>query len=178
MFCPRCGRQIDENLTLRAASPTELVPSEEVDKSVSTAVTQLSDALEKSRKKRNKRLVFTGAATILLVAAVLITLKATEKKNFSSMFWELEKNSWCEISADGMSMDIDTNPEDKPDNIESMAYSQIKEINKTLGFKENIYRSMGNTRAVDGERFATFKNYKVTWAYNPDTGLEVHYTMQ
>ena len=114
----------------------------------------------------------------MLVAAVIITMKATEKHNFTDLFSDVAKNEWCSIADDGMSMSIDTNPEDKPDAIETMAYSQIKEINKTLGFTENIYRSMGNTRAVDGERYATFRNYKVTWSYNPDKGLEVKYTMQ
>ena len=178
VFCPRCGKKIEEHLTMREASPTELIPSEEVDTSVSAAVTQLSDTLEKNRSKRKKQLIFTGVATAVLVAAVIITMKATEKHNFTDLFSDVAKNEWCSIADDGMSMSIDTNPEDKPDAIETMAYSQIKEINKTLGFTENIYRSMGNTRAVDGERYATFRNYKVTWSYNPDKGLEVKYTMQ
>lgn len=178
VFCPRCGKKIEEHLTMRETSPTELVPTEEVDTSVSAAVTQLSDTLEKNRRKRKKQLIFTGVATAVLVIAVIFTMKATEKHNFSDMFSDVAKNEWCSISDDGMSMSIDTNPEDKPDAIETMAYSQLKEINKTLGFTENIYRSMGSTRAVDGERYATFRNYKVTWSYNPDTGLEVKYTMQ
>ncbi len=178
VFCPRCGKRIVNNPTRRDVSPSKTVSTEEVDASVNSAVSKFSDALEQSRKKNRKRLFFTGAATLLLVIAVLIAIKATDKKDFSGMFSDLEKNSWCTITDNGMTMKIDTNPDDKPDEKESMAYSQIKDINKKLGFTENIYRNMGSTRAADGERYATFRNFKVTWKYHPDSGLEVVYTMK
>ncbi len=178
VFCPRCGKKIEEHLTMREMPPSEIVPTEEVDTSVSSAVNTFSETMEQSRQNRKKRLIFTGVATALLVIAVLITTKATAKKDFKTMFSDIESNSWCEISDDGMKMTIDTNPDDVPDAIETMAYSRIKEINKALGFTDNIYRGMGSTKAADGEKYATFQKYKVTWKYHPDRGLEVEYTIQ
>lgn len=178
IFCPRCGKKIEEHLTIREAPPTDLVPSEEVDTAVNDAITQFSDTLEQSKHKRRRQLILTGIATLLLVGGVVITMLLTEKKNFSQMYGDIAGENWCTISTDGLSMKIDTNPDDKSDYIESRAYSEIKEINRKLGFSDSIYESMGTTRSVDGERYATFENYKVSWKYHPDTGLEVQYTMQ
>ena len=177
-LCPKCGRKVTENQSGKKTGSGGSAVSSQADKSSSSAVNQFSAALEQSRRKTRTRMLFTGAATLMLVIAVLITMKATAKKDFNGMFSDLDNNPWCEISDDGMTMTIDTNPDDSPDYIETIAYSRIKEVNKKLGFTENVYRSMGNTKAADGERYSTFQKYMVKWTYHPDRGLEVVYTIQ
>lgn len=178
VFCPRCGKKIAEHLTIRETPPTEIFTSEEIDTAVGDAITQFSDTLEKNKRKRKKQMIFFCITSVVLVGAVIITILLTEKKDFNKLYKDIAGEKWCTIASDGLSMEIDTNPDDKPDHIESLAYSQIKEINRKLGFSDNIFESMGTTRSIDGERYATFENYKVSWKYHPDTGLEVQYSIQ
>ena len=92
-------------------------------------------------------------------------------------------------AADGSYLKIDTNPSDDDTDVEDMIYSQyqeymavlkdsndaIKYVNRELGFSEALYEKMSNTNSLMGQQTEESKQYRVSWSYHPDNGLEVIY---
>jgi len=96
----------------------------------------------------------------------------------------------CEVSYSGMSVTIDTNPEDKTSYdiynmtttelavfqaIQSGSTNAIKLMNEKLGFDADLHEKMGETRESMGEQTAENDNYRVKWSYSSKKGLEVTY---
>lgn len=51
----------------------------------------------------------------------------------------------------------------------------VSELNKQFGFKEVVLAKMDITRALDGTQSCENDDFKVTWTYHPDNGLNVIY---
>ena len=96
----------------------------------------------------------------------------------------------CEVSYTGMSVTIDTNPEDETSYdiynmtttelavfqaIQSGSTNAIKLMNEKLGFDSDLHEIMGETRESMGEQTAENDNYRVKWSYSSRKGLEVTY---
>lgn len=122
---------------------------------------------------------------ILLSAMLLLALCACdikgETKNFNNMYSDYSAKSWCTIGADGSYMRIDTNPKDKTiylsdlnDTVEP-AMEAIERVNKELGFGDSLMAKMNSTTWSQGQQTDSNDNYKVSWTYHPDKGLEVMY---
>ena len=118
-------------------------------------------------------------------------VKVTVKEhipNFTEMFNSYEPNDWCEIAADGSWLSIDTNPKDyDSDDYDFLFWyiangdacmDAIQEINTQLGFTSAVYKRMTETTALQGRQFDENDNYKVSWTYHPDKGLEVTYEVK
>jgi len=49
----------------------------------------------------------------------------------------------------------------------------LNDILDGLGFESNVIRRMGETRALDGRQTAENDNFRVSWTFHPDDGLQV-----
>lgn len=105
--------------------------------------------------------------------SVLVTVVAGP--DFKKIYDELCKSSWATLASDGSYLRIDTNPYDREDYIDYEAYATIIAINGLLELPESLSEKMGETRALDGRQEQRYENVTVSWAYHPDSGLEVMY---
>lgn len=90
-----------------------------------------------------------------------------EESELSSLYYE--------FASDGSYIRIDTNPLDFKDHYNSDALQLVKDVNNALGFSESLYEKMILTRALDGMQSDENENFKVSWTYHPDQGLNVFY---
>ena len=81
-------------------------------------------------------------------------------------------------SSDGMSLTIDTKPDNKSYSGEADACDAIVAINKYLGLPSSLNDKMESTRALDGMQTQDCGSYTVTWNYHPDNGLKVIYEVK
>ena len=84
--------------------------------------------------------------------------------------------SYTTLAPDDSYVIVDTNPQDIDGHTDTAALDFIAELNKKLGFRDDLINEMKATRsAVNGK---TEENDRITlkWSYFPDTGLEVKYT--
>ncbi len=82
-----------------------------------------------------------------------------------------------EIAKDDSYIELDTNPGDMEggDYASEHITDDIIKVNKKLGFSEVINKKIGNTTAADGIETQINKNFKASWSYSPDKGLEIIY---
>jgi len=122
---------------------------------------------------------FSIVAPSLLVISIIgvSVLPSTPTIDFSKTYSSLASQSFCMISSDGKTMEIDTNPIDSDDYSNNQAVRAIQQVNNDLGFGSSATTRMGNTRALDGTQTASSGIYTATWTYHPDKGLVVVYTI-
>ena len=87
------------------------------------------------------------------------------------------KTEYAKLGYDGMSLTIDTNPNDSKysNYYEKDAIAAIQAINLYLGLPASLLEKMSSTRALDGTQTQNCGTYTATWNYHPDKGLKVIY---
>ncbi len=125
-----------------------------------------------------KTKVIIAILIIAIVGAIGTYMYIKVSRNFNKMYGDLAAEEWCEISDDGSSMTIDTNPKDEKDVCISEAYAKIKEINADLGIEDKVFQWMSEQDRVENGKFNTLDAGKVyvKWRNNAYTGLQVTYT--
>lgn len=83
--------------------------------------------------------------------------------------------TYYEVASDESYIKIDTNPYDVEDFYVAEASQLVADVNAALGFPESLYEKMTTTRALDGKQTDESGNFKVTWSYHPNSGLNVLY---
>ncbi len=84
-------------------------------------------------------------------------------------------SSYATLASDGSYLSIDTNPKDKDDYNDYVAYVSLYLINDELGLPDSLMEDIGHTSSLDGKQTEEFENVTVTWKYHPDKGLEITY---
>ena len=128
----------------------------------------------------------TVAILLLLVVALSMLTGCGESKDFNKKYEKYADKTWCTISADGTSMRIDTDPENKAigmagtewEKVSKPAHDAIEQINKDLGFSGSLISTMGSTTKAQGTQTTSNDNYTVSWSFDPDKGLEVTYKVK
>ncbi|MCL2403548.1 MAG: hypothetical protein FWC86_04900 [Coriobacteriia bacterium] len=82
-----------------------------------------------------------------------------------------------QISPDGLSLEILTNPENRTTESRSRAIQAIREVNHELGLPDYVWTLMSSTRAMDGRQSEPFEGGTVSWIFHSDSGLEVLYML-
>lgn len=75
-------------------------------------------------------------------------------------------------------MNVDSNPGNYTSYTTPNSISTIQEINEKLGFPASTYVNMTKTTASAGVCEFEDDNYRASWTYHPDRGLEVFYEMK
>lgn len=145
------------------------------------------------RKKRKVLPVILAVAAVVLLAgggAVWFLLfNGSPFQTIAEQIAADYPSAGLMTAADGSYLKIDTNPEDDDTDVEDMTYSEyqeymavltdsndaIKFVNGELGFSEALYEKMSNTNSLMGQQSEENKQYRVSWSYHPDNGLEVMY---
>ncbi|MBP3657339.1 MAG: hypothetical protein J6K32_11690 [Clostridia bacterium] len=83
--------------------------------------------------------------------------------------------AWADLSSDGTSLSLDTNPNNTDDYTNFSAYLAIEPVNKALGLPGSVFTRMGSTTSMQGVQTATAGNLTVSWSYHPDNGMEIIY---
>ncbi len=91
------------------------------------------------------------------------------------------ESPWATVNSDYLI--IDTNPYDYNYNSDpslsttyaTSAIEAIKKINAKFDLPSYLYQDMIETSALNGRETYETPNYRVTWTYHPDKGLEVRY---
>lgn len=84
---------------------------------------------------------------------------------------------FANLSADGTSLVIDTNPYDTSYSytFEEDAIKAVLATNEYLGLPSSVTDKMSSTRALDGMQSQDCGDFTATWTYHPDKGLHVIY---
>lgn len=101
--------------------------------------------------------------------------KEASKPDLAAIYDMAQKKECVTLSGDGLSLTIDTNPDDKEDYFSTDALDFIQVVNHELGLPDAVYERMVSTRALDGTQTADYDNVFVSWSYHPDNGLKVIY---
>ena len=112
------------------------------------------------------------------VGAKKDTLKVTVKNiDFQELFDDYCQTKWATVGRDGSYLEIDTNPFDYDDSLDSAALSAIEKVNTALELPSSLYNDMMQTTYNMGKQTERFDDVgiSVTWTYHPDQGLEVTY---
>lgn len=202
-FCPKCGlKKCEENKKQCFNCGIELLKDQDFCPNCGKPVnvlyqqpTNMSDPpVENENKKKKSKIIIiivsaVVATSILLGAIVGVVIFSSDlfKKDFVDMYSELETNEWCTIDRDGKWMKLDSNPDDiDSDDLGTSYYygfmkpccDEIEKINLELGFTSALMEKMDNTTWSQGVQTEENDDYKVTWTYHPDKGLEVMYEMK
>jgi hypothetical protein len=185
VFCSQCGHKVGSS----------------VDATVEAKINQFNSGINAGiEKKQNKKpIIFATIGISVVIAVVAIVTLTGKPKNFQELFPECDSESWCDVSADGSYMIVDTNPADWDNDLfyedcdrdglnadyyelldcgaKKESYAAIEDINSELGFSSSVYMKMGQTRALDGRVTESNDNYSISWTYHPDNGLEVMYEL-
>lgn len=96
--------------------------------------------------------------------------------DFNQIFIDCElDDEWASVGYDGSYLTIDTNPKNKDDYTDYMAYLSIYTVNAALGLPDSLTEKMGQTSSLDGRQSQSYEDVEVSWKYHPDHGLEVTY---
>lgn len=105
--------------------------------------------------------------------------------NFKELFSSYSSKEWCEIASDGSYMKVDTNPDDEDGDswylfIDAFTEGNefIEQANLKLGFSAALTAKMNETTWSMGRQTDENDNYKVSYTYHPDKGLEVLYELK
>ncbi|MBQ4528357.1 MAG: zinc ribbon domain-containing protein [Clostridia bacterium] len=147
---------------------------------VNPAINTYNASVAAPKKNNTALFIIIGIVAVIAVVIIIVALSGSsgsrEKRfSFSDEFSYLSGESYCDIASDGSYMSIDTNPYDQEDYYDSEAVSAVPEINEKLGFSESVYQKMLQTRSLDGRVSDENENFRVSWTYHPDSGLEVMY---
>lgn len=74
------------------------------------------------------------------------------------------------IDEKNLTLVIDSEDENDVD-----GYVDAVQILKTLGFSDSVNSEMENTTALMGKQEAESKDFKVSWSYHPDNGLDAYF---
>ncbi len=85
--------------------------------------------------------------------------------------------SYAVIGDDGKTLLLDTNPDDLHNYTDYAAYLAIQNVNGSLRIPDSVIERMNRMSQQDGEQTYTDGDFRVTWAYHPDRGLEVQYSV-
>ena len=88
---------------------------------------------------------------------------------------ELSEQLWSNLSDDGSFIEV-TVTWSCPPNDEDILCSRSNAVNsilEELGFGQNVRQRMNTTRALDGRQDAENENFRVSWTFHPDDGLQV-----
>ena len=80
--------------------------------------------------------------------------------------------SYAKIGSDGSYLLIDTKPNDNESSDSDEAIQAIATVLYLLDFPESVVYKMDKTNALAGVQSEVHNNYKVTWTYHPNNGLE------
>lgn len=125
-------------------------------------------------KEGNTTVTVSNSDGLVEVCSVTVT-KA--KPDFKAIFTKHCQAAWASLSADYSSISIDTNPSDIDKYTNFEALDAIENINKELDLSDALYKSMMNTRALDGQQVRSFELVTVSWSYHPNKGLFVLYQL-
>ncbi len=197
-FCPNCGaKREEEKKKICARCNAELLEGQAFCPICGLSVKSMyqpvdTDNLileEKSKKsKKSKKIAMVVIIIIAIICIFLAVVSSGSRTDFNDMYSNISGQLWCEIDENGEWIKLDTNPMDTEDD-ESDYYTdyytfgkpcneKIKEINIDLGFSTSLYEKMNSTSALQGVQSEENDNYKVTWTYHPDHGLEVMYEIK
>ena len=138
------------------------------------------------KKKLSKKLIYVvGAATAVLIIAVIVAILATPSK-FERVRKECVHIAGI-VSGEGDFFKLETKPDSFDDldptfrelmlsSVQEQALEAIQYANKEFGFPDSVYSDMLNTNALMGRQTEENSKYKVSWTYHPDDGLTVTYT--
>ena len=105
-----------------------------------------------------------------------VNLAKTKLKEAYNTCCEGSKTQYAKLGYDGMSLTIDTDPNDYGSSqYERDAINAIQSINYYLGLPASLLEKMSSTRAIDGTQSQNCGTYTATWNYHPDNGLKVIY---
>lgn len=93
--------------------------------------------------------------------------------DLKALFNDYCSSAYATVASDGSYLSIDTNPDDKDDHFEYIAYMEIQSVLEALELPESVLNRMGQTRAMDGIQSYNTDDLEITWTYHPDKGLEV-----
>lgn len=181
VFCPVCGAalkkrcihcgadmDVNQNVCVNCGQPAGGIASSPVAKS--------------SSKGWLVPVIVGGVLTIII--AVVIIFVMNQKPSFEEMFSGYKGEEWCTFASDGSYMKIDTNPEDVDNDYYydydtfNNACDAVESVNQKLGFSSSVYDDMLHTSYNDGKQTAESEDYRVSWTYHPDEGLEVKYELK
>ncbi len=97
------------------------------------------------------------------------------RPDFVKLYEAAPDDGSATLASDGLSLTIDTNPFNIENYMSSDSLTYIQNVNTILGLPDSLYEKMLATRALDGRQSSDYDNVSVSWAYHPDTGLEVIY---
>ena len=147
----------------------------------------------KSLFKNKKFLIICAVALAVIIGIIVTVLLVSYRsslKYITKTVLEEHSRAHCVVSSSGMSVTIDTNPDDKDaydiyrmnttelavySSIHSDSTKAIKLMNEKLGFDADLADEMDSTRESMGKQTAENENYKVEWSYSAKKGLEVTY---
>ncbi len=172
-LCQKCGAELQEDQAFCAKCGQRADGI--IDANASSAINQFNTNVAAQQQKNKRIPVIIGGVCVAIVVVVLLFGKVGGGINFEKEFADIADESWCDIASDGSYMTIDTNPLDIDDYYGSDAVDAIEEINKKLGFSDSVYQKMMQTRSLDGRVSEENDNFKVSWTYHPDNGMEVMY---
>lgn len=177
-FCKNCGEELSDGQSFCPKCGHKVEPAEE-----STDAIKRFNAEVVSQQKKKKKLPLIIAGVVIVI--VLATLFSGGGTDFNELFSDIAHEEWCTIASDGSYMEIDSNPDDIDNDSSRFDYSimleassAVERINTELGFSDSVYKKMTETRSLDGRLTEENDNYKVSWTYHPDSGLEVLYEIK
>ena len=173
-FCPKCGTQkvsINVSVSCKKCGAI-LVPDQEFCMNCGTKNKSI-----KGKKKKSKKLKVLIAIVAVVIIGVIVSIASGSSKDLNKVYASVVDGSsiYVDITADGKSISVDTNPFDYDDYYSSEATDYVKAINDALGLPNSVYDKMQSTSALDGRISEEHGNIRVSWKYHPDNGLQVIY---
>ena len=179
--CPKCGASLPTGTAFcgHCGSP----------------VHASAPAQKKKRITKKKLIIIIAAAALAVViffSALLVGILAFSNSSSPSGISNIStstesklrnaynthcSSTWATIGSDGSYLEIDTNPNNKDDYVNTEAYRAIEKVNDALGLPSYLFSEMGKTTALMGRQSETFDSLdlSVSWSYHPDNGLVVTY---
>lgn len=174
-FCPKCGTQkVNNNIpSVCKKCGAILMPGQEF-----CANCGHKNKAIKNKKKSKKRIILAlVAVAVAVLVAIIIAVSAGGSKDLNSVYSSVVDGSsiYVDITSDGKSISVDTNPYNIEDYYSSEASEYVKAINNALGLPNSVYDKMQTTSALDGRISEEYGDIRVSWKYHPDKGLQVIY---
>ncbi len=132
------------------------------------------DPLPGRPRRRRGRLIWIGAAGVILVAAAVVAVLLT--RDSTSVFEAavdscgVENNPGARIGDAGKSLMIDHRGEDESSGLTML---ELDCMIDALGAPESVSVQMNATTAMQGRQTATWDGITASWTYHPDNGLDI-----
>ena len=196
VFCPKCGASTGgaevpaPNPPVTASPAAEASAGPAVNGAAGTAAAAKPSPVGDLVQKLKKKPLVALCLAVVVVAVAVFAVKSLSGPSFSSIVNDmLAQYPYANnaVAQDGSYLKIDTNPYDE--DIDDLTYAQlstfsetqedslggIQYVNGRLGFTDAVYSRMMSTTALMGVQTAENEDYRVSWTYHPDNGLEVMY---